>query len=68
MNASLLYAGRATHLKIVAVSLVCVIVVVLVGHNAKTSDTTAQDLSAVVKAGQPAKYAGQERQTSISVK
>jgi len=52
----------------VAVSLVCVIVVVLVGHNAKTSDTTAQDLSAVVKAGQPAKYAGQERQTSISVK
>ncbi|HSC43747.1 MAG TPA: hypothetical protein VLH17_15795 [Candidatus Binatia bacterium] len=68
MNASLFYAGRATHLKIVAVSLVCVIVVVLVGHNAKTSDTTAQDLSAVVKAGQPAKYAGQERQTSISVK
>jgi|SwirhisoilCB1_FD_contig_21_41423999_length_324_multi_2_in_0_out_0_1 hypothetical protein len=68
MNASLFYAGRATHLKIMAVSLVCVIVVVLVGHNAKTSDTTAQDLSAVVKAGQPAKYAGQERQTSISVK
>jgi hypothetical protein len=68
MNASLFHAGRATHLKIVAVSLVCVIVVVLVGHNAKTSDTTAQDLSAVVKAGQPAKYAGQERQTSISVK
>lgn len=68
MNASLFYAGRATHLKIVAVSLVCVIVVVLVGHNAKTSDTTAQDLSAVVKAGQPAKYAGQEQQTSISVK
>ena len=68
MNASLFYAGRATHLKIVAVSLVCLIVVVLVGHNAKTSDTTAQDLSAVVKAGQPAKYAGQERQTSISVK
>ena len=68
MNASLFYAGRGTHLKIVAVSLVCVIVVVLVGHNAKTSDTTAQDLSAVVKAGQPAKYAGQERQTSISVK
>jgi hypothetical protein len=68
MNASLFYTGRATHLKIVAVSLVCVIVVVLVGHNAKTSDTTAQDLSAVVKAGQPAKYAGQERQTSISVK
>ena len=61
-------ADRLTHLKIVAVSLVCVIVVVLVGHNAKTSDTTAQDLSAVVKAGQPAKYAGQERQTSISVK
>ena len=68
MNASLFHAGRATHLKIMAVSLVCVIVVVLVGHNAKTSDTTAQDLSAVVKAGQPAKYAGQERQTSISVK
>ena len=60
MNASLFYAGRATHLKIMAVSLVCVIVVVLVGHNAKTSDTTAQDLSAVVKAGQPAVYAVQE--------
>ena len=42
MNASLFCAGRATHLKIVAVSLVCVIVVVLVGHNAKTSDTIAR--------------------------
>ena len=68
MNASLFCAGRATHLKIVAVSLVCVVVVVLVGHNAKSSDTTAQNLSAVVKAGQPAKFAGQEGQTSISVK
>jgi hypothetical protein len=68
MNASLFCAGRVTHLKIVAVSLVCVIVVVLVGHNAKTSDTTAQNLSVVVKAGKPAKFAGQEGQTSISVK
>jgi hypothetical protein len=68
MNASLFCAGRATHLKIVVVSLVCVFVVVLVGHNAKTSDTTDQSLSTVVKAGQPAKYAGQDGQTSISVK
>ena len=68
MNASLFCAGRAAHLKIVAVSLVCVIVVVLVGHNAKTSDTTAQNISAVVKAGQPAKYAGQDGQASMSVR
>jgi hypothetical protein len=67
MNSSLFHAGRATHLKIVAVSIVCVIIVVLVGINARTADlATAQIRSAngVVKAGQPAKYAGQEGQTS----
>ncbi len=68
MNASLFGAGRATHLKIVAVSLVGVIVVVLVGHNARPSGTNNQNLNVVVKASLPAKYAGQESQTSISMK
>ena len=68
MNASLFCVGRGAHLKIVAISLVCVIVVVLVGHNARPSDRTAQNLDVVVKAGQPAKFAGQEGQTSTSVK
>ena len=63
MNASLFRAGRATHLKIVAVSLVCAIVVVLIGHNAKSSDTTtAQTVNPLVKTGQPAVYAVQEGQ------
>jgi hypothetical protein len=63
MNASLFRAGRATHLKIVAVSLICAIVVVLIGYNAKTSDTTtAQTVNPLVKTGQPAVYAVQEGQ------
>ena len=53
MNASLFRAGRATHLKIVALSLVCAIVVVLIGHNAKSSDTTTAQT-------EPAVYAVQE--------
>jgi hypothetical protein len=67
MNSSLFHAGRATHLKIVAVSIVCVIVVVLVGINARTSDITPTQIrtsNGVAKADQSAKYAGQESQTS----
>ena len=63
MNYSLLSAGRTAHLKIVSVALVCAIVVVLVGINARTSDIATpqvQAKSSVVKAGQPAKYAVQE--------
>jgi hypothetical protein len=63
MNYTLLSANRTTHLKIVAVSLACAIVVVLVGIHARTTDiATAQGpaASAVVKAGQPTTFAGQE--------
>ena len=66
-NSSLFCADRATHIKIVAVSLVCGIVVALVGLNARSSDTTSaqvQLVTGVVKAGQPAKYAGHDGQTS----
>ncbi len=65
MGSSLFCAGRATHLKIVAIAFVSAFVFVLVGNNAKISDTTTtQTASALVKAGKPAKYAVQEGQTS----
>ena len=63
MDHSLLSAGLHTHLKIVSVALVLAIVVVLVGVNARNSDVAsadAQTKGAVVKAGQPAEYAGSE--------
>jgi hypothetical protein len=60
MDTTLLNAGRTTHLKIVAVSLLCAIVVVLVGINARTTDT---GVNVVVKAGEPAQHAGQESST-----
>ena len=61
MGSSLFCAGRATHLKIVAIALACLFVFVLVGNNAKISDTTTtQTASALVKAGKSAKYAVQE--------
>jgi hypothetical protein len=59
MNYSLLAAGRTTHLKIVVVALVAAITFVVVGINASTSHIAKTD-SIVVKAGQPATYAGQE--------
>ena len=58
MHHSLLGAGRTTHLKIVALSLAGAIVVVLIGLNAKVTDGAGT--GAVVKAGQPAAFAGQE--------
>lgn len=63
MDHSLLSAGLNTHLKVVSVALVLAIVVVLVGVNARTSDIAGADgqtKGAVVKAGQPAEYAGHE--------
>jgi len=62
MSPSLLNAGRTTHLKIVAVALVAGIVVIAVGMNASSNFTTARigSDSVLVKAGQPATYAGQE--------
>ena len=66
MHSSLHRAGSTTHLKIVLVSLVAAIVVVAVGINARTSGTdTAASANgpAVVKAGQPPAFAGQEGST-----
>ena len=56
-------ARRTTHLKIVVVALVAAIAVVAVGINTRVSDvTTAQGPAGnhVVKAGQPATYAGEK--------
>jgi len=67
MSPSLVNAGRTTHLKIVAVALVAGIAVVAVGINARTTnlETAVGSDRAVVKAGQPATYAGQ---TAITVR
>ncbi len=53
MNSSLWSAGRNTHLKIVAVSLMASIVVVMIGANARHDSGPNQ---VVVKAGQPVVY------------
>lgn len=53
MNSSLWSAGRNTHLKIVAVSLMASIVVVVIGVNSRLDNGSNQ---VVVKAGQPAIY------------
>jgi hypothetical protein len=58
MHHSLLGAGRTTHLKIAALSLAGAIVVVLIGLNARVTD--GESSGGVVKAGQPATFAGQE--------
>ena len=63
MDSSLFRAGRTTHFKIVAISLVSAIVIVLIGVNARNSDElTAQirPASGVVKAGQPAIYSSKD--------
>ena len=63
MDHSLLNAGLNTHCKIVGVALMLAVVVVLVGVNARTTVIASADgqaRSAVVKAGQPAEYAGHE--------
>jgi hypothetical protein len=66
MNYSLLAAGRTTHLKIVVVALVAAITFVIIVTNARTSDIATARIQSdgiVVKAGQPATYAGQEAST-----
>jgi hypothetical protein len=55
MSHSLIGADRATHLKIVAVSLVAAIAVVAVGITARVADGGAA-AQAVVKAGKPSTY------------
>jgi len=61
MSPSILNAGRTTHLKIVAVALVAGIAVVAVGINARNLDTARIGTDrAIIKAGQPTTYAGQE--------
>jgi hypothetical protein len=63
MSASLLNAGRTTHLKIVAVALMAGIAVVGVGiNNNIATDRVGAD--AIVRAGQPLTYAGQESVTA----
>jgi len=64
MNHSLVTADRATHLKIVAVSLIAAIAVILVGVTARITDSgSSARLEAhgpVLKAGQPATVTARE--------
>jgi hypothetical protein len=57
MNHSLYGADRATHLKIVVVSLLCAILVVAVGTFARVSSIDL-GTAALVKAGQPTSVSG----------
>jgi hypothetical protein len=66
MDYSLLRANRTTHLKIVAVSLVAATLVVIVGLTARTTDINTgrvQTSDPILRAGQPATFAGQELST-----
>ena len=65
MNYTISRANRLTHLKIVVISLVAAIAVVVVGVNARTGHVIAESpgSSTIVKAGQPATYAGEESST-----
>ena len=61
MNSSIWTADRNTHLKIVGVSLVTAIAIIVVGINARISDTNSvtayvQVDRAVVKAGKPISF------------
>lgn len=51
MSASMYRADRNTHIKVVAVSLVCTIVVVIVGLTARSNDLTVA--STIIRAGAP---------------
>jgi hypothetical protein len=61
MDWTLVRAGRNTHIKIVAVALAAVIVLVTVGIHARIERNDVASGPAVIKAGAPAAYAGQER-------
>jgi hypothetical protein len=66
MGATLLRAGKTTHLKILAVALSASIAIVIVGINARSDHlptARATPDSIVVKAGQPGIHAGQETST-----
>jgi hypothetical protein len=66
MHSTLHRAGSTTHLKIVLVSLAAVTVVVAVGINARTSSTDTVATAAgpaVVKAGPPPAFAGNDGAT-----
>ena len=63
MDSTLLRAGTTTHLKILAVALVASVAIVAVGMNARTEHLATNRATAdgiIVKAGQPAIYAGQK--------
>ena len=62
-NFSLFTADRATHLKIVVVSLLCALIVAAIGIAARVdSDSTSRMEATVVKAGKPVTAtAGQDR-------
>lgn len=62
MNYSLLAAGRTIHLKIIVVALVAAITFIVIGINAGTSHIATARIQTggiVLKAAQPAIYAGQ---------
>ena len=66
MDATLFRAGRATHLKIVLVSLVAAAIVVVIGINARTSNVeTARGTTGltIVKATPAKTFADQESAT-----
>ena len=66
MGATLLRAGKTTHLKILAVALSASIAIVIVGINARSDHlptARATPDSIVVKAGQPCIHAGQGTST-----
>jgi hypothetical protein len=54
MSYSMYRADRNTHVKVVAVGVLCAIVVVLVGYTARLSDLTVVSTSTVTRAGAPA--------------
>jgi hypothetical protein len=63
MHSTLRRAGRATHLKIVLVSLAAALVVVVIGLNARTGSFDAASTASgpsVVKAPKTPTYAGNE--------
>ena len=63
MDWTLLRAGRGTHIKIVVVALAAVIVIVTAGIHAKTERNELASSPGVIRAGEPATFAGQERPT-----
>ena len=64
MDWTLLRAGRSTHIKIVAVALAADIAVVTAGIHARTERNDVASGPGVIRAGDPAVYAGQERPTA----